>query len=288
VKKCLLVIFGLMVIRLSSPAAEAPCGVDKEAARILALAKSELGVYSAVITPHVAKIREKGGMDVATADAMFDRLAAQAKKDGYDLRNIVSELKTFNRLVVGCKEYPEYLKRLQAEKERAARAREAKRQADLALQKQKEEEERVAKLEAERLEREREAQRRIELENERRKQEEERAARLASEFQKKVEEMASALSPGMVIRIPPNVNNDSLINVADRGRVGVFSKLVVSGDRYIVTIKDLRDLRDKGDDLDLLIRAVKKRKGYDITFIKKDFVNIKVLAATEKGYSQRR
>jgi hypothetical protein len=288
VKKRLLVIFGLMVIRLSSPAAEAPCGVDKEAERILALAKIELGVYSAVITPHVTKIRETGGMDVATADAMFDRLVTQARKDSYDLRNIVSQLKAFNRLVVGCKEYPEYLKRLQAEKERAARAREAKRQADLVLQKQKEEEERVAKLEAERLEREREAQRQIELENERKRQEEERAARLASEFQKKVDEMASALSPGTVIRIPANVNYDSLINAADRGRVGVFSKLVVSGDRYIVTIKDLRDLRDKGDDLDLLIRAVKKRKGYDITFIKKDFVNIKVLALTEKGYFQRR
>ena len=142
----------------------------------------------------------------------------------------------------------------------------------------------MARLEAERLEREREAQRRIELENERKRQEAENAARQAAELQRNAEQMAASLSKGVVIRIPSVVSRGSLISSADRGRVGVLSNLVASGEQYIVTIKDLRDLRDTGDDLDLLIRAVKKRKGREITFNKQDFVKIQILAQTEKNY----
>ncbi|MCJ7487219.1 MAG: hypothetical protein MUQ25_13800, partial [Candidatus Aminicenantes bacterium] len=254
------IFLGLLALGLSCFAAEAPCGIDREAERILALAKTELGVYSAVVTPYVKQILDSGGMEIVSADASFDRLSTQAKRDGYDLRNVVSNLKNFNRLVVGCKEYPEYLKKQKTEKERVAKERELKRQADLARLKQQEDEERLAKLESERLEREREVQRQLELKNERKRQEEERAARIAVEFQNKVDQMAASLHEGNVIQLPSNLSQDSQKGTSYRGKVGIFSKLLISGNQYIITLKDLRDLRDTGDDLDRLIRAVKKRK----------------------------
>lgn len=283
-RKGIFVAFGIFALRLFCVAIEVPCGIDKEADRLIVKAKNELGVYSATVVPHITKIRDSGGMDVATADATFDKLAAQARKDGYDLRSIVAELKTFNRLVVECKDYPAYLKKLKDDRERAAKAREEKKQAELSLQKQKEEEERLARLEVERLEREREAQRRIELENERERQEAERMARLAVELEKEVEQMVASLSKGMVIRIPSDISPGSLISTSDRGNIYVLSNLVASGEHYVVTIKELRDLSDTGDTLDQLIRVVKKRKSHDITFTKQDFIKIRVLAQTERSY----
>jgi hypothetical protein len=287
----LLTIFlGLIALGLSCFAAEAPCGIDGEAERILALAKSELGVYSAVITPFVKQILDFGGMEIVSADATFDRLSTQAKRDGYDLRNVVSNLKNFNRLVVGCKEYPEYLKKQKTQKERVAKERELKRQAELARLKQQEEEERLAKLESERLEREREAQRQLELEKERKRNEEERTARLAAEFQNKVDQKAASLREGNIVQVPGTGNMNFLIDPDYRGLVGVLTKLVVSGDRYILTLRSLRDLRTTGDSIDpvdLFVKAVKKRKTYEITFSKEDLLNLKILAVTEKQYLKR-
>lgn len=284
-RRLLMAFICLLALGLPSSAAEAPCGIDREAERINALVKSEVGVYGGVVTPYIKQILESGGIEAASADALFDKLAKQAKQDGYDLRNIVSNLKNFNRLVLSCKEYPDYLKRQKTERERAAKEREQKRQAELARQKQLEDQERLARLENERLEREKEAQRQLELENERKGQEEERLKRIEAEFQAQVDQKAASLSKGVVVRIPSSVG--SLTDPAYRGRIGVFDKLIISGDQHTVTIRDLRDLKNTGDDLDWVIRAVKKRKQYDIVLSKRDFIKIEILARTEKQYFGR-
>jgi hypothetical protein len=99
--------------------------------------------------------------------------------------------------------------------------------------------------------------------------------------------MVASLHEGNVIQLPSNLSLVSQKGPSFRGNVGIFSKLLISGNQYIVTLKDLRDLRDTGDDLDRLIRAVKKRKQYEIIFSKVNFINIKILAGTEKEYRNR-
>lgn len=284
------VFLGLAAIVSLAGAAEVPCGIADEADRITARAKSELGLYSAVIIPHVTKIRENGARDIAAADAEFDKLAAQARKDGYDIKDLVAQLKAFNRHVAECKEYPAYLKQVQAEKERAAKAREAKKQADLVLQKQKEEEERLARIEAERLEREREAQRLIDQENARKQQEAERKAREAAEYQSRLDQKAAELAEGCVIRIPPRVSYSSSVESGLLGQAKVFTAVQMSGDRYVLELKDIREVSDTSqsiDPVDVIFKAVKKRKKYVITLAKEDFLKISVLAANEKIYRRR-
>lgn len=284
------IILGLAAVGCLAMSAEVPCGIAGEADRIVSQAKSELGIYSAVIVPYVTKIRENGAMDIAAADAEFDKLASQARKDGYDIKTFVAQLKAFNRRVAECREYPAYLKQVQAEKERAAKAREAKRQADLALQKQKEEEERLAKIEAERIEREREAQRLIDQENERKRLEAERKAREAAEYQARLDKKVAELTEGCVVRIPQRVGSYSSVDSGLLGQAKVFTALQISGDRYVIEVKDIREVSDTSqsiDPVDVIFKAVKKRKKSIISLSKDDFLKMSVLAANEKIYRRR-
>jgi hypothetical protein len=286
-KKLCIIFFCFYGFGLTCFAAEAPCGIDKEAERIITLAKSELGIYSGVVTPFVNRILDSGGMDIAPADAMLDQLTVQAKKDGYNLVNVVANLKKFNRLVVNCKEYPEYVKRKKGERELAAKEKELKRQANLARLKEKEEEERLAKIENERLEKEKEIQNQIDLENEKKRQEEERIARIEEEFQNKVNQKAASLYEGYILKVPSALSYNSLTDPSYRGMVGMFSKLLISGNQYIVTLKELKDLNYKVITADLLFNVIKKRKKYNVVFSREDFINIEMLARTEEEYLNR-
>lgn len=283
-KSFLVLLSFVLLVGMPSFSAEAPCGIDREAGALISLAKSELGVYSAVVTPFVSQILEQGGMEVASADAKFDQLAIQAKNDGYKLDNIVAGLKKFNRLVVNCKEYPEHMNRKKEEKEFAAKQSEFKRQAKLAAMQKQREEERLAAIEKEKEEQEKAIQEQIKLENERKKQEEERQEQIKLEYQNRLDLKLASLSKGCIIKIPNELSTASQADSSFRGMTGLFSGLSILNDQYIITLKEMKDLDLQQITADTLFKAIKKRKKYNIALSSDDFLNLEIVARNEKEF----
>lgn len=280
----LLFVFGVSLLSFS---AEAPCGVEKEAERIVALAKSELGIYSGVISPFVFRILDTGGMNAASADSTFDQLAVQAKKDGYNLGNVVANLKKLNRLVLGCREYPEYLKNRKADKELAAKELALKRQARLTALKRQQEEERLAEIEREKAEEERVIQEQIALENERKRQEEEKLEQVRREYQNRLDLKAASLYEGYIVKIPSMLSPGSPTDPSFRGMIGLLSTLTNLGDRYIITLKEMKNVDLQLITAETLFKAIKKRKKYEITLSGDDLLNLEIVARSEKEYFNR-